>query len=222
MQRYELEAQLMEGCRRLADRGFLNLPSDSVSIRVPGNAEMFLATGIQDWRTAGPAALQSRSFTSEWGVAGLHAAIYRQRVDAGAVAISSPRGCRLLARSGGILPPMFDEQIRHLGLYMGSPLDDGHLSGDTIGRTFEKGANAVLLGERLLCLGITCERALANMEIVEKCARAHVISRASGAPGGVIPAWVRLIANRRLMKEESRAAASYLRGQPPSRMTGYK
>jgi Class II Aldolase and Adducin N-terminal domain len=222
VQRYELEAQLMEGCRRLADKSFLNLSSDSVSIRVSGSAEMLLATGIQDWRAAGAASLQIRSFTSEWGVSGLHAAVYRQRADAGAVIVCSPTVARLLSKSGGGLPPMFDEQVRHIGLYMGTSLDDEHFSEAAMRRALDRGANAVLLGERLLCLGITYERAIANMEIVEKCARAHVISRAAGMRGGLIPAWVRFIANRRLMKEERRAAVSYLRGQSPAKMNGYE
>ena len=78
----------------------------------------------------------------------------------------------------------------------------------------------MLLGEQLLCLGMTCERVLCNTELQEKCAQAYVIANASGnrIPGdtGV----VRLIANRRLLRDEYRAVASYRNGVTPEGIGG--
>jgi ribulose-5-phosphate 4-epimerase/fuculose-1-phosphate aldolase len=221
MLRWELEAQVLVGCRRLADKGFLNHSSDSLSVRIPGTTEMLMTTTLESWRDVEGAAICTKSFISEEAVAGLHGSIYLERPDVGAAVLSSPRGVRLLAMSGDVLPPLFDEQVRHIGLAVGSALDEGNVSRERIRKAFQRGNNAALLGERLICLGMTCERALFNTELFEKCAQAYAIAKASGIRAGVIPAWVRLIANHRLMRDERKAAASYLSGRIPDDISGY-
>ncbi len=230
MQPTQIEAQLLAGCRRLASKGFLNTPADSFSLRVPGSAEMIIASGCKDWREIGVADLQTAPFSIGEGGSGLHAtilhaaishaAIYRERGDVGAVAISSPKGVRLLAHCGGWFPTLFDEQARHIGA-PAEPLDAATVPTDVVRKTFRRGTNAVLLGEQLLCLGMTCERVLCNVELYEKCAQAYVIAKASGNRIRVIPGWVRLIANRRLLRDERRAAASYRNGVIPEGIGEY-
>ena len=144
-----------------------------------------------------------------------------ERADVGAVAISSPKGARLLARFGGLLPPVFDEQVRHIGSSVGPLPDEDYAHCDMVKKTFRRGANAALLGERLLCLGMTCDRVLFNTELYEKCAQAYVIAKASGSRIGFIPVWVRLIANHRLLRDERRAAGSYRNGCIPESINTY-
>jgi ribulose-5-phosphate 4-epimerase/fuculose-1-phosphate aldolase len=182
---------------------------------------MVLAAGLEDWRTVGRATICTQSFVSEDVVAALHGSIYLERPDVGAVAVTSPQGVRLLARGGGILPPLFDEQVRHIGLPRWTTLDAEHLSREQIRKTFRQGANAALLREHLLCLGMTCERAVFNSELLEKCAQAYVMAEASGIPIGTIPTWVRLIANHRLLRDERNAAKSHLNGQLPESTPAY-
>lgn len=88
-------------------------------------------------------------------------------------------------------------------------------------KAFRRGANAALLGERLLCLGMTCDRVLFNTELYEKCARAYVLAKATGNRIWLIPQRVRLIANRRLLKDERRPAASYRKGSIPEGTKAY-
>jgi ribulose-5-phosphate 4-epimerase/fuculose-1-phosphate aldolase len=226
VQRTQIEAQLMEGSRRLARKGFLNTPEDSFSTRVPGSTEMIIASGCEDWRQIGVADLHTAPLSIGEGGSGLHAtilhaAIYRERADVGAVTISSPKGARLLAHRGGSFPTLFDEQARHIGAPAEPLADAATVPADVVRRTFRSGANAVLLGEQLLCLGMTCERVLCNTELQEKCAKAYVIAHASGNRIRVIPGWVRLIANRRLLRDERRAAASYRNGVTPEGIGGY-
>ncbi len=211
---------MLEGCRRLAGKGFFNTPGDSFSMRIPGSTEMILATGHEDWRQIEIADFHAISLSSKERLDGLHASIYRARADVGAVAISSPMGARLLAGHGGLLPPIFDEQIRHLGPPAG-PLCNEDTHELIAGRACKRGANAALLGERLICMGMTCDRVVFNTELYEKCARAYVIAKASGSPIGLIPLWVRLIANRRLLKDERRAALSYRNGCIPEGIDAY-
>ena len=120
----QIEQQLLEGCRRLAAKGFLNTPADSFSMRVPGSMDMILTFGHEHWRQISSADLNSAPLSLDRGLSGLHAAIYQARADVGAVATSSPKGVRLLAYHGGQLPPIFDEQVRHIGSHAGL-LEDG-------------------------------------------------------------------------------------------------
>jgi ribulose-5-phosphate 4-epimerase/fuculose-1-phosphate aldolase len=221
MDRTQIETQLLEGCRRLTSKGFFNTPANSFSMRIPGTMEMILTSGHENWRRIGIADLHADSLLAHEGLSGLHATIYQERADVGAVAVSSPKGVRLLARYGGLLPPLFDEQVRHLGPSVGPLPDEEKAHKDMVRKTFRRGANAALLGERLLCLGMTCDRVLFNTELYEKCAQAYVIAKASGSRIGFIPIWVRLIANRRLLKDERRAAASYRNGQIPGGINSY-
>lgn len=221
MQQVQIETRLLEACRRLAGKGFLNSPADSFSLRLPGKTEMILASGLDDWRQIGIADLRTASLFSKEGLCGLHASIYRERADAGAVAISSPKGARLLARFGGQLPPIFDEQVRHIGSNASPLPNEESVHGNMVKKTFKQGANAALLGERLLCLGMTCDRVLFNTELYEKCAQAYVIAKASGNQIGLIPVWVRLIANHRLLRDERRAADCYRSGCISDSMNTY-
>ena len=217
----QIETRLLEACRRLAGKGFFNSPTDSFSLRIPGKTEIILASGLIDWRQIGIADLRTASLFSKEGLCGLHACIYRERTDAGAMAISSPKGARLLARFGGSLPPIFDEQVRHIGSNASPLPDEESVHGNMVRKTFKRGANAALLGERLLCLGMTCDRVLFNTELYEKCAQAYVIAKASGNQIGFIPVWVRLIANHRLLRDERHAAECYRNGCIPESMNSY-
>jgi len=221
VQRAQIETQCLEACRRLAGKGFLHTSGDSFSMRIPGSTEMIFVSVLEDWGQVGLADLHSASLYSANGLGRLHALIYGVRADAGAVAISSPKGARLLARLGGLLPAILDEQVRHIGSSVGPLPDQEYADGEIITKTFRRGANAALLGERLLCLGMTCERAVFNTELYEKCAQAYVIAEASGNRIGFIPMWVRLIANRRLLRDERSAAASYRSGVVPAGINAY-
>jgi ribulose-5-phosphate 4-epimerase/fuculose-1-phosphate aldolase len=216
-----IEAELLMGCRRLSTKGFLNTPSDSFSLRVPGNREMIFAMVSEDWREISVANLQTVPLSTRDGCGGLHAAIYRERDDVGALVISSPKGARILADCGRQFPTLFDEQARHIGPPADGPLDDTTAPANLLKKVLKGGTNAVLLGKQLLCLGMNCERVLCNTELYEKCAQAYVIATASGYPIRGIPGWVRFIANRRLLRDQRRAAASYREGVRPEGICGY-
>lgn len=208
----QIKEQLLEGCRRLAGKGFLNCPADSFSLRIPGQMEMILIAGSRDWREIEITDLRTVSFSVKDDVGLLHGRAYQERGDVGAIAISSPKWVRMLACSGGGLPPIFDEQVRHLGTCL--PLN-------TPGEAFRHGANTALLGEQLICLGMTRDRVLFNTELYEKCAQAYVIARACNSRITSIPFWVRLIATRRLLKDEGIASAGYRNGRIPDGLNAY-
>jgi ribulose-5-phosphate 4-epimerase/fuculose-1-phosphate aldolase len=217
----QIEKLLIDGCRRLAEKGFLNSPADSVSMRAPGEKKLILATGITEWKQIESGDVQMFSMNCAEGLAGLHATIYQQRGDTGAIAIASPKAVRMLSQMGGQMPVIFDEQARHIGRTAGPLPGNVAAAIKVIGDSLRRGSNATLLGEQLLCLGMTCERVVFNSELYEKCAEAYVLAKASGFRICYIPLWVRLIANGRLLKDEGKAAASYQSGTIPEGLNSY-
>jgi len=215
-----LETQVVDACRRLARKQFLKSPGDSFSMRIPGHAEMVFVSGLTNWENIRSADIHTAPLFATKRLDRLHAAVYRQREDAGAVTICSPAGAALLAQSGGALPTLFDEQARHIGPSLAQLADQDQLEPALLKKSLKGGANAVLIGRRLLCLGMTVERALFNAELYEKCARAYVIAKSAGRVQRV-PWWVRLIANRRLFRNEKDAAAAYREGRIPQGLSAY-
>jgi len=216
-----IEEQLLANCCRLAAKGLLCSSDDSISLRIPGEERMLLVSGLEDWQKIDGRHLRRTLFLDGDYPAALHASIYQNRSDVGAIAVSSPCGVRLVAELGGVLPTLFDEQARHIGGSARPIPDRVGASNERLREVFRRGDNAVLVGRQLLCLGMTSERVLFNTELVEKCARAYTIARATGRPIKRIPWWVRMIAKRRLIKDERKAALSHSRGLMPESVGAY-
>jgi len=85
----------------------------------------------------------------------------------------------------------------------------------------QSGANAFILNQQVLSLGMTLDRLVFNAELLEKCAKAFVLASSTGKPVGKIPWLVRWIANGRLMKDERHSAQQYARGQTPVFKSAY-
>lgn len=207
----DLRAQWLATRDRLAERHLLVSPGASLSLRLPGGEAMWF--GAVD---AAPERVRWQGASAAPGAAAVHAAIYRARPDVGAVVRGGgPFGLRV-ADFGGALPGVFDEQVRHLGR-MGAA--SGSLSG--LVAALAEGGNAAVFQGHPLCLGTTCARMAMNAELFEKCAKAYVLAAATGGPVRPLPWIVRTVANRRLRKDEQRAAARFARGLLPEETRGY-
>ncbi|MFX1678482.1 hypothetical protein PV762_04555 [Mitsuaria sp. CC2] len=213
--------------QRLLARGLMPQPSDSVSLRDPGNGRMW-------WGCAADASVQAVSIRSDSSVLStfaaaaaasrmatiaaiaLHRTVYESRQDVCAVLIGGGPFCRQLAAFGGWMPPVFDEQIRQLG-HMAQPTED--LS--QLPAALADGGNVALHAGQVLLLGMTPSRLALNAELFEKCAKAWIPATASGAKLRTLPWLVRHVANGRLMKEEARAREKVRRGLRPEETRGY-
>jgi ribulose-5-phosphate 4-epimerase/fuculose-1-phosphate aldolase len=143
-------------------------------------------------------------------------AIYAARADVGAILVGGGDFSRALAALGGRLPVLFDEQARHLGAFR------GRCSGpEDLSAALRSGANVALVGGAPVCLGMTPQRLALNAELFEKCAKAYALAFAAGGPTPEIPAWVRFIANRRLLKDERRARERFAHGLLPEDNNSY-
>jgi hypothetical protein len=219
VQHAEIKREVFDGYRRLAARNLVSTPEDSFSLRIPGEKAMMILSGAANCNQAVCDDVRLASFSATDVVSAVHARIYEERGDVGAVVISTPHWTRILSSRGGFLPPLFDEQVRHIGPTTHQQ-DDNFLQ-EAIEKAFRRGTNAALLGGRLICLGMTRDRLLFNVALYEKCAQAWIMAKASGGRIGRIPFWVRLIATRRLLKDEAKALASYREGRIPEAVTAY-
>lgn len=140
-----------------------------------------------------------------------HHAFYQDRPDVGAVLIATPPWAGALALVPQEMPGLFDEQVRHLGSKVARFSPAGLQSGD----------NAFLLGDSVLCLGMTLDRLIFNAELLEKCAKAFLLAHSTGAKLTLVPWWVRTIAGRRLRRDERFAAQCYAEGRQPVFKSAY-
>ena len=202
--------QQWQGLReRLQAKHLLPAEGANVSLRIPGRDAMWFGQAID-------AAPQQLSFGTAVGDGLVHAAIYTARRDVGAIAVGGGAFGRCLADFGGAMPQVFDEQARHLGA-MGLAAAEWR----ELGSSLRQGGNVLLVQGRPVCLGMTAMRLALNAELFEKCAKAYVLAVAGGGRVRPLPWLVRFVANRRLYKDEQRAAQRFAQGQLAEETKGY-
>ena len=208
----DLRALWLQTRDRRRERRLLEGPEASLSLREPGGHTMWFAAAGED-----PIAMSWHDGTSLASqTARLHAQVYRVRADAGGVIVGGGLFGRRLGDFGGFLPGVFDEQVRHVGR-MGpaaSALED-------LAKALAAGGNALIVRGQPLCIGTTAARLAMNTELFEKCAKAYVLAIATGGRVKPLPWVVRHVANRRLIKDERRAAERFARGLLPEETKGY-
>ncbi|GLQ98556.1 class II aldolase/adducin family protein [Dyella mobilis] len=204
---------LNDAMHRLDSKHLLG-PGGSVSVRVPDSPDMLLATPQQP-PTRVPLSMHGES-RHTW-----HAAIYRARPDVGAIVLGGGLYARMLHDVGNALPQVFDEQARHLGR---TALPLPQLAGDpdtAARRCLITGGNTWICGDAVMVFGNTAQRLTLNAELLEKCAKAYVLAKATGARVHTLPWWVCRIANGRLQKDQRRAAERFASGLLPEEVKGY-
>lgn len=194
---------------RLQAKGLLEGEGASLSLRIPGSEAMWFGLA----RDAAPQRMVWRAAPRE---AAAHASVYVARGDVGAIAQGGGRFGRCLADFGGAMPQVFDEQARHLG-----PMGPPSAGMDDAPAVLRECGNVMLLQGRPVCLGMTGLRLALNAELFEKCAKAYVLAVAGNGRVRALPWIVRLVANRRLKKDEQRAAARFWQGLLPEESNGY-
>lgn len=205
-----LAQQAERAHQRLTEKGLLSAPDDAISVLLPGRELML-------FRARSDAALRELSLTGLHGLPELHGAAYRLRPDAGALASLSTDSAAALARGAEQIPVVFDEQARHIGEAFSAASSAG------LPQALRDAGNAGIVGGRLLVLGVTPSRMIYNAELFEKSARAFLIARGSAQARRIhrIPWWVRLIAGRRLRRDQAQAARCHAAGREAPELKAY-
>lgn len=209
-----IEGSLERAAIRLANKGLLK-PGDVLSQRIPEH-DAFVSVSLAD----GNDVPQTFMWTKLSGdVKDLHHRIYAARPDVGAIAAGPFTWTYFLSQLDMSLPPVFDEQIRHLGVEarrIAMKSTDVQAFPE-----LSSGANAYCLDDLALCFGMGLERLLLNVEILEKCAESFVLAQCAGPKVRRIPWLIKFIANGRLKKDQKAAATRHLSGQRSVMKAGY-
>jgi ribulose-5-phosphate 4-epimerase/fuculose-1-phosphate aldolase len=218
----ECRHQVVDACHRLQAKGLLGGGAQSVSVRIAGAAAMAMTSAGADFAALTEEQVGIVMFDSARGAEqSLHATIYRERPDVGAIAHITPRWSSALHALERPMPGIFDEQVRQLGRSLQKLPYEAPVLGCGALALLKCHDNAFLFGEGLLCLGVTRDRVVFNAELLEKCAKAYLLAVATGRPVGTVPLLVREIAHRRMLKDQRKSAAAYARGEVPAGFTAY-
>jgi L-ribulose-5-phosphate 4-epimerase len=144
----------------------------------------------------------------------MHAGIYLARPDVHAVVHTHQVYASALALMRTAIPGLFDEQVRFLGrevaLIPYAPSGTGMLK-NTIVRHVRDHNNAYLMQNHgALCFGHDLERAAHNVEVLEKCALAYLLTLMAEKKASRIPLAVREIAFAKLRRDQKKVESGVL------------
>lgn len=215
----------MEAAQSLTRRGYLMATGGNVSIRIPGERAFAVTPSDFDYLKMTPQDVCVLDFDLRVLAgdrkpsieSGLHCEVYRVRSDAGAVVHTHQVNVSALATINAPIPALFDEQVRFLGrsveILRYAPSGTGMLV-KRVSRALANHHNAYILQNHgALCLGEDMERAVHNVEILEKCAVAYLLALCTERRPTRIPLAVREIAFAKLRAAERRAAESAAAGE---------
>ena len=215
-----VKQQIVDTAQELVRKGFLMATGGNISIRVPGDDGIFAITPsntdymqmIADDVCVLNAQLEMIEGALKPSVeAGMHGAIYQVRGDVNAIVHTHQVYSSALTLIDASIPSLFDEQARFLGrsveIIPYAPSGTGMLK-NKIARHVQNKNNAYMMKNHgALIFGQDMQRAVHNVEILEKCALAYLLALLSERKVSKIPMVVREIAFSKLRKDQKKIEA---------------
>ncbi|HZU86532.1 MAG TPA: class II aldolase/adducin family protein, partial [Anaerolineaceae bacterium] len=214
----DAKIQVMQAAQHLTQKGFLSATGGNLSVRITGQNAFAITPSNYDYMKMLPDDIcilgmdlvvleGSRTPSVE---SAMHAAIYLNRPDTTAVIHTHQVYPSTLAIIGAPIPALFDEQVRFLGrsveIIPYAPSGTGMLK-NTVARHVRNHHNAFMMANHgALVLGHDLERAMHNVEVLEKCALAYLLALCSEKKVSKIPLLVREVAFSKLRKDQKKAA----------------
>lgn len=210
--------QIVDTAQDLLAKGYLMATGGNISIRILGEGLFAITPSNLDYSKMTPDDVCILSFDQEIlegrkpsVEAGMHGAIYQVREDVNAIIHTHQVYTSALTLIDAPIPALFDEQARFLGrsvkIIPYAPSGTGMLK-NRVSRNVRDYNNAYMMKNHgALIFGHDMERAIHNVEILEKCALAYLLSMLSERQVSKIPLAVREIAFRKLRKDQKKVAA---------------
>jgi L-ribulose-5-phosphate 4-epimerase len=208
--------QVVTAAQDLTRKGYLMATGGNVSIRVPGRGAMAITPSNYDYMKMNPedvCILDQQGGVLEGRLppsveSAMHLAIYQVRPDVNAIVNTHQVYASALTLIKAPIPSLFDEQARFLGrsieIIPYAPSGTGFLK-DVVAKHVGNHNNAFLMQNHgALLLGTDIERAVHNVEILEKCSLAYLLALCSERKVSRIPLPVREIAFAKLRKEQKK------------------
>ena len=208
--------QVVQAAQQLLAKGFLSATGGNLSVRIIGQDAFAITPSNYDYAKMLPedicvldSQLNPLEGTRKPSVeSAMHAAIYQVRGDVNAVIHTHQVYPSTLAIINAPIPALFDEQVRFLGrsveIIPYAPSGTGLLK-NAIAKRIGNHHNAYMMANHgALVFGHDLERALHNVDVLEKCALAYLLAICSEKKISKIPLIVREVAFAKLRKDQKR------------------
>lgn len=217
MDAFSMYKQLVvDTAQDLTHKGYLMATGGNLSVRIAGQNAFAVTPSNFDYlkMTAGDIIVLDFDLTVIEGQlkpsveSGMHAAVYQARPDVNAIIHTHQVYASALTLIKAPIPALFDEQARFLGrsveIIPYAPSGTGMLK-TTVAKHVKNHNNAFMMQNHgALVFGHDMERAVHNVEILEKCALAYLLALCSERQVSKIPLAVREIAFAKLRKDQAK------------------
>ncbi len=224
MGQYDSAKQLIvETAQKLVAKGFLMATGGNLSVRISGQPAFAITPSNYDYLKMTPEdvcvltldlePLEGKRKPSV--ETGMHAAIFKVREDVNAILHTHQVYTSALSLIKAPIPALFDEQARFLGrrveIIPYAPSGTGILA-RTVARHVRGHNNAYMMQNHgALVFGHDIERAVHNVEVLEKCALAYLLALVTERKTSRLPLAVRELAFAKLRKDQKKIAAGDLK-----------
>jgi len=214
-----VKGQIVKTAQDLVRKGYLKATGGNLSMRVIGQDAFAITPSNYDYMKmkAEDVCILDLGLNVIEGErkpsveAGMHGAIYQARGDVNAVIHTHQVYTSALTLIRAPIPSLFDEQARFLGrsveIIPYAPSGTAMLK-NTIAKHVKNKNNAFMMQNHgALVFGHDVERAVHNVEILEKCALAYLLALCTERKVSKIPLVVREMAFARLRKDQKKVQA---------------
>jgi L-ribulose-5-phosphate 4-epimerase len=217
MDRFDVhKQQIVAACRVLLEQGYLMATGGNVSLRVAGQKAFAITPSNYDYSKMTPDDVCVLDFDLERldgeqkpsVESSMHAAVYQARSDVHAVIHTHQVYAGALALINAPIPALFDEQARFLGrsveIIPYAPSGTGLLKKKIVKHLGNHHNAYIIQNHGVLCLGQDMERAMHNVEILEKCSLAYLLALCTERQVTKIPLAIREIAFAKLRQDQKK------------------
>lgn len=207
---------IVETAHELVRKGFLMATGGNLSLRVKGQNAFAITPSNYDYMKMMPEDVCILDFDLNMleghlkpsVESAMHGAVYQVRGDVNAIIHTHQVYTSALTLIKSPIPALFDEQARFLGrsveIIPYAPSGTGMLK-NTVARHVKNHNNAFMMQNHgALVFGHDMERAVHNVEILEKCAMAYLLAICTEKKVSKIPLAVREIAFAKLRKDQKK------------------
>ena len=208
--------QIVEAAKELVRKGYLIATGGNLSMRIPNQHSFSITPSNYDYLKMTPDDVCVLDFDLN-GIEGhlkpsveasMHGAVYRVRPDVNAIVHTHQVYTSALTLIKAPIPALFDEQARFLGrsveIIPYAPSGTWFLK-NRVAKHVKNHNNAFMLQNHgALVFGHDMERAIHNVEILEKCAWAYLFAICSERKISKIPLAVREVAFAKLRKDQKK------------------
>ena len=212
----EQKTQIVETAQLLVRKGYLMATGGNLSLRIPGEEAFAVTPSNYDYLkmtpddvcvldfNLTPLASQRRPSVES----AMHGAVYQSRADVNAIVHTHQVYASALTLMRAPIPALFDEQARFLGRSVDiipyAPSGTGMLK-NAVAKHVKNHNNAFMMQNHgALVFGHDMERAIHNVEILEKCSLAYLLALCSERQVTKIPLAVREIAFAKLRNDQKK------------------